>query len=142
MVNGVTLSRQTFLQLNPICSTLLDTRLSNDHKTQQLSLLESLLKSLEPGALLSGWDYILYPLCMLLDIFSHNVQGEPFFLYAEYEDTKISVLSCQSELHRTHPDLASSDSSIILDMLQNLWFRANNRPNLLPSQCLPINAIA
>ena len=58
---------EVFQQLRPICSVLLQHRASPARLHEDLTALQHVLGAVEPGGLAGCWDYVMFPLMLVVD---------------------------------------------------------------------------
>jgi len=64
---AATRRHETFQQLRPVCSILLQHRSSSSHLHDGLTALLGLLRSSDPRGLSGCMDYVLFPLMLVID---------------------------------------------------------------------------
>ena len=68
--------QQAFQALRPVCAGLLQLRNSPDELRASLQQLEAVLSEVSPAGLLACWDYVSFPLLLLVDSVAQCRQGD------------------------------------------------------------------
>ena len=67
MSSNLSLKQVTFARLRPLCCDLLRSEDNDKDTVRQLDRLAQALEQFEAEALLTCWDYLTFPMLMLLD---------------------------------------------------------------------------
>jgi hypothetical protein len=101
--------QQAFQALRPVCAGLLQLRSSPDELRASLQHLDGVLAQVSPAGLQACWDYVCFPLLLLVDSVQQCRQGDGAAAAAAAQELPVpaarsdrvaeAALSCVKTLH-------------------------------------------